>query len=129
MNVNLFELKEGIQENKILKFKFLLNSSWKDILFYVAHRSREFFGMDWRRADEMNPRLKLSLREIMEYLKYVENTNKIYKDRVKMDGEYLSLFKDLGREASSNMVDIIDVNREILFSEDFEVWVRKLIYS
>jgi hypothetical protein len=123
MNVDLMELIYYVRTEKILKFKFLLNCSWRDFLFYIGHRSKELWGPKEAKSKESQI-FKLNLKDINEYLRYVENSTKIYKDRVRVDEEYLDIFKIIKRDGEIVNNSNLDLNSQISLSREFINWVN-----
>jgi hypothetical protein len=106
-NVNMKEIT--IREDKINKFKYLMNIKWEEFLHYIKRRGNEF------REDVWNDEVKSS--EINEYFKYINSMTK-YKER-KIDPCYSNLYKELVKDSVSEYDEGTIVDNVLLTMKAF----------
>jgi hypothetical protein len=88
-NININD-NSKIKPDKILVYKFLMNSTWYEILNYVKRNNKEII-----KQDILNPISDISIAEINEYLEYIKSGSINYKERINLDKNYLSFFEKI----------------------------------
>jgi hypothetical protein len=116
-NFNLENLEEVKHEKKSF-FYFLINSKFKDFIYYIRMETEEIFEFLSRK----NINTMLRRHDIDQYLNYIESGSNILKKRINVNTNYLKLYEKFiyPRMNTNNSFSLDDK----LFEKHFEEYLK-----